>query len=161
MSVVNCSPHVPRWQRQLWNICRQSLWQQNVRISLEQEIKKKDLDKLFLSENRKEKKKCDGKVFFSPTDGEKTCETLNYQGWTVGAERTIDDNDTCLVRRPRSSKPVAPKTFNQHYCWMRPSLRQRTTKKTWPVKKTHSGSNSQSISNTVVDASDWIFKDFF
>lgn len=53
---------------------------------------------------------------------------LNYQ-------RTINDNDVCLVRRPRSSKPVAPKTFNQRYCWMRPSLRRRTTKKNMTRKK--------------------------
>lgn len=54
---------------------------------------------------------------------------LNYQ-------RTINDNDVCLVRRPRSSKPVAPKTFNQRYCWMRPSLRRRITKKNMTRKKT-------------------------
>lgn len=53
---------------------------------------------------------------------------LNYQ-------RTINDNDVCLVRRPRSSKPVALKTFNQRYCWMRPSLRRRTTKKNMTRKK--------------------------
>lgn len=56
---------------------------------------------------------------------------LNYQ-------RTINDKDLCLVRRPRSSKPVAPKTFNQLYFWTRSSLRRRTTKKTVTCKKNSS-----------------------